>query len=333
MLSLSLTLQEIYFFRMSFLIRRAQEHGFDLINIEDESNGTVISLLPGFGAILYALTVLTPGGSTFNVIDNYSDPAELKRDLARSFKGPKLSPFPCRIRDGIYQFEGKTHHFSRLFGDGTAIHGLIFDKPFSVIEEATDDHSGTVALEYSYKKEDPGYPFDYDCQVSYILHPESILEVVTSVTNLDKTVIPIADGWHPYFQLGGKIDDWRLQFYSEAMLEFDAKLIPTGKLLQYNAFETPRLIGDTFLDNCFSLKPDLVSPACEIYHPATGLTVAFFPDASYPYLQIYTPPARTSIAVENLSGAPDCFNNRMGLILLPPGHSQIFTVRYKVSFG
>jgi aldose 1-epimerase len=153
------------------------------------------------------------------------------------------------------------------------------------------------------------------------------------VTNLGKTVIPIADGWHPYFQLGGKIDDWRLQFYSEAMLEFDAKLIPTGKLLQYNAFETPRLIGDTFLDNCFSLKPDLVSPACEIYHPATGLTVAFFPDASYPYLQIYTPPARTSIAVENLSGAPDCFNNRMGLILLPPGHSQIFTVRYKVSFG
>ncbi|HET6253748.1 MAG TPA: aldose 1-epimerase [Puia sp.] len=316
---------------MSFLIRHTQERGLDLINIEDESSGTVISLLPGFGAALHAFAVRRPDGATFNVIDNYSDLAELKRDMARSFKGPKLSPFPCRIRDGVYQFEGTTYHFTRLFGDGTAIHGLIFDKPFSVLEEATSDHSGTVVLEYSYKKDDPGYPFDYDCQVRYLLHPDSVLEVVTSVTNLGKTVMPIADGWHPYFKLGGRIDDWRLQFHSAAILEFDSQLIPTGKFSQYDVFQTPRLIGDVFLDNCFSLKPDLVSAACEIYHPGNGITISFFPDASYPYLQIYTPATRTSIAVENLSGAPDCFNNKMGLTILPPGHSQIFTVRYKVS--
>jgi aldose 1-epimerase len=312
------------------LIRHTQEHGLDLINIEDESNGTVVSLLPGFGAILHSFSVLTADGSAFNVIDSYSDLAELKGDIARTFKGPKLSPFPCRIREGVYHFEGKTHHFSRLFGDGSAIHGLVYDKSFAVLEETANDHGGTVVLEHSYKKDDPGYPFDYDCQVRYILHTDSVLEVVTSVTNLDQTVIPIADGWHPYFRLGGKIDDWRLQFHSEAILEFDAQLIPTGKLLQYNVFETPRQIGDIFLDNCFSLKPDLVSAACEIRNLMSGLTISFFPDASYPYLQIYTPPSRTSIAVENLSGAPDCFNNRMGLTRLPPGHSQIFTVRYRV---
>src|ERR1700722_20162885 len=175
---------------MSFLIRHTQEHGFDLINIEDESNGTVISLLPGSGAILHNFSVQTADGSAFNVIDNYSDLAELKADIARSFKGPKLSPFPCRIREGVYHFEGKTHHFNRLFGDGSAIHGLIYDKPFSVVEEATNDHTGMVALEYSYKKDDPGYPFDYDCQVRYTLHADSVLEVVTSVTNLDQGVIP-----------------------------------------------------------------------------------------------------------------------------------------------
>jgi aldose 1-epimerase len=315
---------------MSFTIRHTQEHGLELINIEDESNGTVVSLLPGFGASLHAFTVRMPDDSAFNVVDGYADLYELKSEMARSFKGPKLSPFPCRIRDGKYPFEGKTYTFSRLFGDGTAIHGLIFDKPFSILEEATDEHSGTVFLDHSYKKEDPGYPFDYDCQVRYVLHPDSVLEVVTSVTNMDQTVIPIADGWHPYFRLGGKIDDWRLQFHSTAMLEFDKQLIPTGKLLQYSIFGTARPIGDTILDNCFSLKPDLVGAACEIRHPGTGLTIAFFPDASYPYLQIYTPPGRTSIAVENLSGAPDCFNNKMGLTFLAPGHSQIFTARYKV---
>jgi aldose 1-epimerase len=315
---------------MSFLIRHTQENGLDLIHIEDENNGTIISLLPGFGAALHAFSVRTPDGSAFNVIESYPDLNELKTEIGRSFKGPKLSPFPCRIRDGKYQFQGKDYHFSRLFGDGTAIHGLIFDEPFSILEEATGDHSGTVVLEHSYRKEDPGYPFNYDCQVRYILHADSMLEVVTSVTNADQTVIPIADGWHPYFRLGGKTDEWRLQFHSEAILEFDKQLIPTGRLLQYNDFETPRPIGDTFLDNCFSLKPDLVSAACEIRNLKSGLTVSFFPDAGYPYLQIYTPPARTSIAIENLSGAPDCFNNKMGLTLLSPGHSQIFTARYKV---
>jgi aldose 1-epimerase len=85
------------------------------------------------------------------------------------------------------------------------------------------------------------------------------------------------------------------------------------------------------LDNCFALKPEIVSAACELYNHATGIRVAFFPDAAYPYLQIYTPPHRDSIAIENLSGAPNCFNNKMGLLLLQPGHSQIFTLRYKVS--
>ena len=315
---------------MSFLIRRSQENGLDLIHIEDETNGTVVSLLPGFGATLHAFMVRTSNDQRFNVIDNYPNLSAVQSDMARSFKGPKLSPFPCRIRDGVYRFDGKEYHFSRLFGDGTAIHGLIFDKPFSIVEESTNEQYGTVALEYIYKKEDPGYPFDYSCQVRYILRADNMLEVVTSVTNLDGTVIPIADGWHPYFRLGGKIDDWRLQFYSEAIVEFDSQLLPTGKLVQYNDFETARVIGDTVLDNCFSLKPDLVSAACEIVHQGTGLRISFFPDAGYPYLQIYTPPDRTSIAIENLSGAPDCFNNKMGLTLLSPGHSQIFTVRYKV---
>jgi aldose 1-epimerase len=318
---------------MSFSIRHLQENGFDLINIADESNGTVISLLPGFGATLHAFAVRRRDQSVFNVIDSYPDVSAAQREMSRSFKGPKLSPFPCRIRDGRYHFEGREYRFSRLFGDGTAIHGLLFDKPFAAMEESTTDQFGMVMLEYAYKKDDPGYPFEYDCHIRYILYTDNVLEVVTSVTNLDQRVIPIADGWHPYFRLGGKVDDWQLQFHSAAIVEFDPQLIPTGGLLQYNTFESSRPVGDTFLDNCFSLKPDLVSAACEIHNPGNGLTVSFFPDAHYPYLQIYTPADRTSIAIENLSGAPDCFNNKMGLTLLAPGHSQIFTVRYKVSVG
>jgi len=316
---------------MNFSIRRTQEHELDLVNIKEENTGTEIALLPGFGAMLHAFAVRQQSGGAFNVIDNYRDLTDLKKDLSRSYKGPKLSPFPCRIPEGRYIFDNRKYQFSHLFPDGTAIHGLLFDKPFTILEEVADDASGSLLMEYIYKKEDDGYPFDYCCQVRYTLFAGNTLEVVTSVTNLDTTTIPLADGWHPYFRLGGRVDDWRLQFHSEAIVEFDDQLVPTGRLLQYDAFDQPRQMGDTFLDNCFVLKPGIVSPACEIYNPANGLRVSFFPDASYPYLQIYTPATRDSIAIENLSGAPNCFNNHMGLSLLPPGHSQIFTVRYTVS--
>ena len=318
---------------MKFSIRHNTEQGLELVTIKDERNSTEIALLPGFGATLQAFRVKQQNGVVFNVIDSYQDGAELNREMNRSFKGPKLSPFPCRIPDGKYRFDNKEYQFRQLFSDGNAIHGLLYNKPFGIVEESADETSGAVAMEYVYKKDDAGYPFEYSCRVEYILHPDNQLEVVTTVVNLDKTPIPMADGWHPYFRLGGKANDWLLQFHSTAIVEFDDRLVPTGKLLLYDNFRAPIPLGDSFLDNCFTLKPDLVSPACEISNPANGLGVAFFPDPSYPYLQIYTPATRDSIAIENLSGAPDCFNNKMGLLILPPGHSQIFTVRYKVNVG
>ena len=60
------------------------------------------------------------------------------------------------------------------------------------------------------------------------------------------------------------------------------------------------------------------------------IEIQFFPDESYPYLQIYTPPHRKSIAIENLSGAPDGFNNEIGVITLEPGQSALFKTSYKI---
>jgi len=320
---------------MNFSIRHLEENGLRLITLREESTGTEIDLLPDHGASLHAFKVRAPkaGGpaGVFNVIDNYRDRDELERIVDRSYKSSKLSPFPCRIPDGRYVYDGKSYQFKHLFTDGNAIHGLIFNKPFTVLGETTDEVSASLNMEYHYNREDAGYPFDYACGVRYILHPDSLLEIVTTVTNLDDKVIPIADGWHPYFRLGGKVNDWQVQFRASAIVEFDQRLIPTGKLLQYDRFDTPQRMGDTFLDNCFVLKQQLVSAACELFNPDNGLRVSFFPDASYPYLQLYTPDTRQSFAVENLSGAPDCFNNKMGLTLLEPGRSQIFTTRYKVS--
>ena len=51
----------------------------------------------------------------------------------------------------------------------------------------------------------------------------------------------------------------------------------------------------------------------------SGLQLTIKAGQSYPYLQVYTPPHRKSIAVENLSSPPDAFNNGMSLIIAKPG--------------
>lgn len=314
---------------MNFSIRHLQENGLSLVSLKEDRSGTEVVLLPAYGAALHAFSIRLQDGP-FNVIDNYRDLAEIKKEIGRSFKSSKLSPFPCRIAGAKYNFEGKEYIFSNFFDDGTAIHGLLYDKAFTIADESAGESSASLTLAYLYNKEDAAYPYEYSCLVKYVLQPGNLLEVQTTVSNLDKRTLPIADGWHPYFQLGGKIDDWLLQFNAATILEFNGQLIPTGRLLKYDAFNEPRLIGNTRLDNCFVLEPGNRGPACGLFNPANGLKISFFPGAGYPYLQLYTPPGRQSIAVENLSAAPDSFNNKMGLLLLPPGHSQTFTVNYKV---
>jgi len=46
---------------------------------------------------------------------------------------------------------------------------------------------------------------------------------------------------------------------------------------------------------------------------------------------VYTPPHRKSIAIENLSAAPDVFNNKMGLQVLEPDEQATFATIYQIS--
>ena len=320
------------FSRMSYSISHVQENGMNLVLLKNKKTGSSVAVLPEFGALLHAFTVKNVSGS-FNIIDNYNDLAQVKKEISKTFKSARLSPFPCRIPDGKYIFEGKKAEFTNKFIDGSVIHGLLYDKPFVVTHELANENMACVSLQYYYRMDDAAYPYNYKCHVKYSLHDENLLEIQTIVTNECDHVIPIADGWHPYFQLGGTINEWKLFFNSDTMLEFNDKLIPTGKFLKYDLFTKPNIIGTTILDNCFVLDSKNGQVACELINPANKLKISFFPDGSYPYLQIFTPPHRKSIAIENLSAAPDCFNNKMGLLLLKSRHSQTFTVRYQVSWA
>ncbi|MEP7279007.1 MAG: aldose 1-epimerase [Bacteroidota bacterium] len=315
---------------MEFTISSRTENGLAQVILTDPFSHTQVIILPEYGAMLHAFIIDTANGSQ-NIIDNYSSAEEIKKELATSFKSSKLSPFACRIPGGRYQYEGQEFELENKFTDGTAIHGLLYNKVFKKTESFSDEQKACVAFTYQYKEEDNGYPFYYSCGIRYTLLPQQTLQVQTTIINLDDLPIPMTDGWHPYFSLGGKVNDWLLYFGADTMVEFNDKLVPTGKLLRYDVFNTARAVGDTQLDNCFLLNGREGYPACTLRNEAAGLQVNLFPDASYPYLQIYIPPHRKSIAIENLSAAPNAFNNNMGLLMMQPRHTHTFTVHYQVS--
>ncbi len=317
---------------MRFSISHFTENGLDLVALKDKKSGTQITVLPLIGACLHEFSIRLNDHS-FNIVENYKNIEEAKTKASVNYKNSKLSPFPCRIDEGIYFFNNKEYKFQNKFRDGSAIHGLLFQKPFEVIDEMADEKMASLILKYEYKKDDAGYPFDYQCEIRYLLKPDNILKIDTVVSNLSNTEIPIADGWHPYFRLGNNVNECMLRFNKGDMVEFNDKLIPTGKLISYNLFNESTLLNDVFLDNCFIPAQKNGEAICEIYNPINKLKISFFTNGSYPYLQIFTPDDRKSIAIENLSGAPNCFNNKMGLTLLQPRHSKTFTVYYQANIG
>jgi aldose 1-epimerase len=314
---------------MSFTISHQNENGLQQIVLTDSETGASVCVLPSCGALLHAFIIHTPGGS-FNIIDNYKSLDDFKNTVTASHKSSKLSPFVCRIKEGKYHFNGDDFEFVNKFSDGSAIHGLLVKKTFEVTDEYVHSESANVSMKYDYKKDDAAYPFDYRCTVSYQLKKNRELSVETTLLNTGTQHIPIADGWHPYFTLQGKTNDWELCLRAKQMLEFDEKLIPTSKLIPSKKFQIPEKIGDTFLDSCYVLDAWNGEAACSLRNPANDLELLFFAGERYPFLQIFTPPHRESIAIENLSGAPDCFNNRIGLTVLEPGQSQTFTLGYQV---
>jgi aldose 1-epimerase len=48
----------------------------------------------------------------------------------------------------------------------------------------------------------------------------------------------------------------------------------------------------------------------------SGFQVELWQNHEFNYIQVYTPPSRTSISIEPHSGAPDAFDNNIGLTIL-----------------
>lgn len=300
----------------------------DIIILKDKNNNTQVEIYT-FGALLNKFEI-EHNDKKHNVIDAYTSVDDARKNITQLHKSAKLTPFVCRLNQGKFSYKGVPFEIKKFNIGASAIHGLVFDAEFKKSATHADDKKATATLHYDYNTPEHGFPFAFGVTVAYKLEADNKLSVETSISNKGAASFPLSDGWHPYFKLGETINTAEIKFNAKDTAEFSPELLPTGQFFDYDEFASFTLMGDKELDNSFRLK-GFDTPAFSMKDKQAGLQLDIMPDASYPILQIYTPPHRKSIAVENLSSVPDAFNNKIGLIEIAPGATENFKTTYQVS--
>ena len=223
-----------------------------------------------------------------------------------------LFPFANRIKDGTYTFEGKQYKFNiNEEGNNNALHGLVYNKTFDIIEQNVFENQASIKLLYIEKNESIGFPYTYSIQLEYILKEDS-LDLNVSITNTDKKSFPFTIGWHPYFT-SSNLYKSTLNFDSNKQISFDDRCITKGvsDIKNVPVFE----IKDKQLDDCFILNTGKTQFNTPIYKLLISAS------SKENFLQIYTPPKANTIAIEPTTGVSDSFNNKIGLQTLSPNET------------
>jgi aldose 1-epimerase len=266
-----------------------------------------------------------------DLVDGYG-----ANEMSSSGRGQALIPWPNRLQDGSYEFDGRHHQLPLNEPERrNAIHGLVRWVAWNA--SAREPHR--VVMEHILHPQ-PGYPFSLKLRIEYSLS-DSGLRVQTTATNIGADRCPYGCGAHPYLTLGATIDRLILRVPARTVLRSDERGLPTGTeavaRTEYD-FRKPRRIGSTTLDHAFTdLERDEDGVArVELRDPDRGTQVWLWVDESYPYLMLFTGDPlpdvhRRSLAVEPMTCPPNAFRTGDALIVLEPGSA--FTSTWGIAHG
>lgn len=106
-----------------------------------------------------------------------------------------LSPWSNRIDAGVFAFAGESRRVRINWPDGTAIHGDVRDRAWSILDRSPV--SARLRID-SREQDDSNWPWAYLTEVRYEL-AGSTFETELSITNVDDSPMPVGGGYHPFF--------------------------------------------------------------------------------------------------------------------------------------
>jgi aldose 1-epimerase len=261
------------------------------------------------------LRALTVGG--WEVLDGY--PAGT---VPAGRRGGVLLPWPNRLRDGQWTWEGRQLQLDVAAPGKPAAHGLVTWQPWSVLARHSDAVTVGTVVEAR-----PGYPFRLAAAVDSTLAPDR-LTVTVRVRNAGDRPAPFGVGMHPYLAVGaaqdGGIGDAELTVPARTALDLDGGL-PTGTRRPFDG--AVGRIGERPLDDAVTdLDRDDDGWARVRLRGAAG-TLELAVDRAWPWLQVYSGDTlpegqrRRSLAVEPMTCPPNALADGVDLVVVDPGGS------------
>lgn len=247
------------------------------------------------------------------------------------FRGATLAPWPNRVIDGRYTFDGVEQQLPLTEPNrGNALHGLAAWLDFNAIERSASHVVLTATIEAQ-----AGYPHRVEVTVTFALDEDGLHSTVTAL-NTGHDEAPWGTGPHPYLTPGvGRVDDWTLSLPAASVLTVtDDRLIPIALADVATEddgafdFRVARQIGDTFIDHAFTeltRDDDGITSVTVLAADGTGVGMTWANDC--PWVQVHTADqenpetSRLGLAVEPMTCPPDAFNSGTDLIVLAPNAS------------
>lgn len=279
----------------------------------NERSGNRFSVLPDFGGVVSELVF---GGTP--VLDGYENAAELLEPKWK--KSGVLFPYANRLKDGRYEWRGKTYQFPvNEASTNTALHGLSKEQPMKVDEIRAEENLAAVTVTYAEKGKSPAYPFPFTLAVTYIMEEPGNFTIEMRFRNDGNEDIPVGLGWHPYFQMSDQINNVQMQLPLCEWIKFNERKLPTGERAPYLDFSNLEPIAEMTVDNCLAMP----SGDNKIFVTLQGDrgTLRYWQETGpgkFNFLQIFIPEHRKSIGVEPMTCITDGFNLGNGLIVLAP---------------
>jgi aldose 1-epimerase len=262
------------------------------------------------------------------VLDGYS-----AGEMCSGARGQTLAPWPNRLRDGRYRFDGAEQQLPLSEPERrNAIHGLLRWANWSAAEHDAD----RVVMAHRLHPQ-PGYPFALDLELDYRLD-EAGLAVTIRAENTGEAPCPFGAGAHPYITAGtARVDEALLEAPGRRRLVTDDRGIPTGSEpvegTPYD-FRDRRRIGELELDTAFEDLARDDEGRAEVSLDGPDRRVTLWMDERYAYAMLFsgdslTEPERRrrGLGVEPMTCAPNAFRTGDGLVTLDPGE------RFEAAWG
>jgi aldose 1-epimerase len=293
-----------------------------------------------FGASLRSYRIRETDGAFRDVVWGYGDATQ-----KQGGQGDVLFPFPGRIPNGTYRFEGHEQRLPCNDKEGrAAIHGFVRTRRWEPIVQAPSASAkppAEITLRLAIEPDEhEGYPFRLIVVLTYALGPMVTfdpdgpvgLSCRFSISNVGTGPAPAGIGFHPYVSFGGEVDALSLALPARRALEFGPGFTPTGRVLDIAGgeldFASARPIGALRLNHCFEvLQPEAGERDIVTCRVSDGMreTVVWWEASIFRYVVAYTGDAlpkgvaRRAIAIEPMTCATDAFNHpEWGLRVIEP---------------